>query len=66
MFRDIRLHGITENLVEYDAIAVGADTCTRYFFDIDPNGTTSIRLFSPGNELSKAWLWATSPNQHAN
>jgi uncharacterized protein (TIGR04442 family) len=51
MFRDIRLHGITENLVEYDAIAVGADTCKRYFFDIDPNGTTSIRLFSPGNEL---------------
>lgn len=51
MFRDIRLHGITENLVEYDAIAVGADTCKRYFFDFDPTDTTSVRLFAPGNEL---------------
>ena len=51
MFRDIRLHGITENLVEFDAIAIGADTCRRYFFDIDPTGSSSIRLFSPGNEL---------------
>lgn len=51
MFRDIRLHGITENLVEYEAFAVGAGTAKRFFFELDPTGTTETRLFSPGNEL---------------
>jgi uncharacterized protein (TIGR04442 family) len=51
MHKDIRLHGILDNHIEYYAIAAGVDAYRRYFFNIDEGGEGSIRFFSPSNEF---------------
>lgn len=51
MFKDIRLHGIMENGIEYEAFAIGGDVSRRFFYELDPPEGGEIRLFSPGNEL---------------
>ena len=50
MPNDIRLHGVTDNLIEYDLIAAGADIHRRFFFNIEEGGSC-IRVFAPGNEF---------------
>ncbi|GAM11173.1 hypothetical protein OR1_03483 [Geobacter sp. OR-1] len=51
MPRDIRLHGVTDNQIEYSLIAAGADIHRRFFFNVDEAGDGSIRVFSPSNEF---------------
>ncbi len=51
MPKDIRLHGVTDNNIEYFLIAAGAEAHRRFFFNIDETGDGAIRVFSPGNEL---------------
>lgn len=51
MYRDIRLHGFVDRLIEYYAIAAGRDTHQRYFFTSEQGDEGAIRFFSPGNEF---------------
>jgi len=51
MFKDIRLHGIMDNGIEYEAFAIGGDVSRRFFYELDLAGGGELRLFSPGNEL---------------
>ncbi|HEY5974384.1 MAG TPA: TIGR04442 family protein, partial [Geobacteraceae bacterium] len=52
MHKDIRLHGILDNQIEYYAIAAGVDAYRRYFFNIDEGSEGTIRFFSPSNEFT--------------
>lgn len=51
MSLDIRLHGVTDNLVEYNLIAAGAEVHKRFFFEADESRNRRIRIFAPGNEF---------------
>jgi len=51
MPKDIRLHGVTDNLIEYYLIAAGADIHRRFFFSIDEAGNGGVRVFAPGSEF---------------
>jgi uncharacterized protein (TIGR04442 family) len=51
MPRDIRLHGVTDNQIEYFLTAAGAEIHQRFFFNVEESGNGSIRVFSPSNEL---------------
>ena len=50
MHKDIRLHGLANDWVEYYVMAVGSEAYQRYFFNVDPD-TGQLRIFSPGNEF---------------
>jgi uncharacterized protein (TIGR04442 family) len=49
MQKDIRLHGLINDTVEYYAIVAGIDAHQRYFFNQETDD--SLRFFSPGNEF---------------
>ncbi|TWJ32527.1 TIGR04442 family protein [Geobacter argillaceus] len=51
MYRDIRLHGFVDRLIEYYAIAAGSDSHQRYFFSSEQGDEGALRFFSPGNEF---------------
>jgi len=51
MPKDIRLHGVTTNQIEYYLIAAGSDVHRRFFFNIDEAGDGGIRVFAPGSEF---------------
>jgi len=50
MHKDIRLHGLANDWVEYYVMAVGSEAYQRYFFNVDQE-TGQLRIFSPGNEF---------------
>lgn len=50
MQKDIRLHGLIDNTIEYYAIVAGMDAHLRYFFNMGHDGE-ELRFFSPGNEF---------------
>ncbi len=50
MQKDIRLHGLIDEQVEYYAIVAGFDAHQRYFFN-QGNDDGILRFFSPGNEF---------------
>ena len=50
MQKDIRLHGLIDDQVEYYAIVAGSDAHQRYFFN-QGNDDGELRFFSPGNEF---------------
>ncbi len=49
--RDIRLHGLIQNHIEYYAMVAGTDAHQRYFFNIVQGEDEELRFFSPGNEF---------------
>jgi uncharacterized protein (TIGR04442 family) len=49
--RDIRLHGLIQNHIEYFAMVAGTDAHQRYFFNIVQGENEELRFFSPGNEF---------------
>jgi len=51
MPNDIRLHGTTENHIEYFAFLAGANVCERYAFNIGSENDAVLRVFSTGNEF---------------
>lgn len=51
MPKDIRLHGIADNQIEYYLIAVGDDIHKRFFFEVDDESGDGLRIFSSGSEL---------------
>jgi uncharacterized protein (TIGR04442 family) len=51
MPNDIRLHGTTDNHIEYFAFLAGADVCERYTFNISRENDAVLRVFSAGNEF---------------
>ncbi|MBJ6726494.1 TIGR04442 family protein [Geomesophilobacter sediminis] len=51
MFKDIRLHGYANEVIEFTAIAAGADAYGRYFYNAGQSDADGIRFFSPGNEF---------------
>lgn len=51
MHKDIRLHGVTDNSLEYYAYLAGADVCKRYAFNISQEDNDVLRVFSSGNEF---------------
>ncbi len=51
MHRDIRLHGMTDNHMEYFVYLAGANVCERYTFNISREDNDVIRVFSSGNEF---------------
>ena len=50
MHKDIRLHGLIDNTIEYYAIIAGMDAHQRYFFNSGYDDE-QLRFFSPGNEF---------------
>jgi uncharacterized protein (TIGR04442 family) len=50
MQKDIRLHGLIDDQVEYYAIVAGFDAHQRYFYN-QGNDDEELRFFSPGNEF---------------
>ncbi len=50
MHKDIRLHGMMGEQIEYFVMAVGDNACQRYFFNILQE-ENQLRIFSPGNEM---------------
>jgi len=50
MQKDIRLHGLLDDQVEYYAIVAGPDAHQRFFFN-QGNDDAGLRFFSPGNEF---------------
>ena len=50
MQKDIRLHGLIDDKIEYYAIVAGMDAHQRYFFN-QGNDDEEMRFFSPGNEF---------------
>jgi len=51
MLKDIRLHGLASEQVEYSITVAGNDPHQGYFFNIAYE-TDQLRIFSPGNELA--------------
>ena len=51
MHRDIRLHGITDNHIEYFVYLAGAKVCEQYAFNISREDNDELRVFSYGNEF---------------
>lgn len=51
MHRDIRLHGMTDNLIEYFVYLAGANVCEQYAFNISQGEGEVLRVFSSGNEF---------------
>src|SRR5512133_765931 len=51
MYKDIRLHGSLNNLIEYYAVAAGVDAHKRYFFNLDQSSEGELRFFSASNEF---------------
>ncbi len=51
MHRDIRLHGITDNHIEYFVYLAGAKVCEQYAFNISREDNDELRVFSSGNEF---------------
>lgn len=50
MHKDIRLHGLANDQVEYFVMVAGTGAYQRYFFNIVQD-EDQLRLFSPGNEF---------------
>lgn len=50
MHKDIRLHGMMGEQIEYFVMVVGNDAYQRYFFNIVQE-EDHLRIFSPGNEM---------------
>ena len=50
MHKDIRLHGMIGEQIEYFVMVVGNDAYQRYFFNIVQE-EEHLRIFSPGNEI---------------
>src|SRR6516225_8225887 len=50
MQKDIRLHGLIDDQLEYYAIVAGNEAHQRYFFNLG-QGDEELRFFSPGNEF---------------
>ena len=50
MYKDIRLHGMVGDHIEYFVMVVGNEAYQRYFFNIVQE-EDQLRIFSPGNEL---------------
>jgi uncharacterized protein (TIGR04442 family) len=50
MHKDIRLHGMIGEQLEYFVMVVGNDSYQRYFFNIVQE-EDQLRIFSPGNEM---------------
>jgi uncharacterized protein (TIGR04442 family) len=51
MYRDIRLHGVTDQKIEYYAIAAGDNVHQMYMFNIGIESEDELRFFSPGNDF---------------
>ncbi|HEY6871345.1 MAG TPA: TIGR04442 family protein [Geobacteraceae bacterium] len=51
MQKDIRLHGLINDQIEYYAIVAGNEAHQRYFFNLG-HDDGELRFFSPGNEFS--------------
>ena len=51
MYRDIRLHGVTDNLIEYYAAAVGSGATLLFFAAVTHEPEEDLRFFSGGNEF---------------
>jgi uncharacterized protein (TIGR04442 family) len=49
--KDIRLHGLIQNHIEYYAMVAGTDAHQRFFFNIVQGEHEELRFFSPGNEF---------------
>ncbi len=52
MPKDIRLHGTTENHIEYFAFLAGADVCERYAFNIGRENDAVFGSFLPETNSS--------------
>jgi len=50
MHRDIRLHGLANDQVEYFVTLIGPDAYQGYFFNVVQD-EGQLRIFAPGNEL---------------
>ncbi len=50
MHKDIRLHGMMGEQVEYFVVVAGNDAYQRYFFNVVQEDD-QLRIFSPGNEV---------------
>jgi uncharacterized protein (TIGR04442 family) len=50
MQKDIRLHGLIDQTIEYYAIVAGIDAHQRFFFNMG-HDEEELRFFSPGNEF---------------
>lgn len=50
MQKDIRLHGLIDDQIEYYAIVAGNEAHQRYFFNLG-HDDDELRFFSPGNEF---------------
>lgn len=51
MRKDIRLHGITEEGIEYYAFLAGVEVCKRFSYSFGDGQGNEVRFFSPGNEF---------------
>jgi uncharacterized protein (TIGR04442 family) len=51
MRKDIRLHGITEEGIEYYVFMAGAEVCERFSYSFGDGERDEVRFFSPGNEF---------------
>ncbi|MDD2319725.1 MAG: TIGR04442 family protein [Geobacteraceae bacterium] len=51
MRKDIRLHGITEQGIEYYVFLAGAEVCERFSYSFGDGERDEARFFSPGNEF---------------
>ena len=51
MYRDIRLHGVTDNLIEYYAAAVGSGATLLFLAAVTHEPEEELRFFSGGNEF---------------
>jgi len=50
MHKDIRLHGLASDRIEYFVMVAGSEAYQSYFFNIVQE-VDQLRIFSPGNEL---------------
>jgi uncharacterized protein (TIGR04442 family) len=51
MRKDIRLHGITEDGIEYYVFLAGSEVCERFSYSFGDGEQDEVRFFSPGNEF---------------
>ena len=51
MYRDIRLHGVTDNLIEYYAVAAGSGVTQLFLASVAHEPEEELRFFSGGSEF---------------
>jgi uncharacterized protein (TIGR04442 family) len=51
MRKDIRLHGVTSEGIEYYVFLAGADACERFSYSFGEGENDEVRIFAPGSDF---------------